>query len=104
MTKPSKAKKQAVLDELRANAIGEWDSEVKRFYLVLHFLEGEAGRTEPCAYCGKNHQHGEGEGHRVAHCGWDIFNQEIRDRTLSFQNSRGETFCLDHGYILRKRG
>jgi hypothetical protein len=28
---------------------------------------------------------------------------EIRDRTLSFQNSQGQMFCLDHGYVLRKK-
>lgn len=99
----SKAKKNELLSKLRENAVGQWDAEVGRFYLVLYFLEGATGRTEPCPYCGKNHQHGQGEGHRLPHCSWDIFNKELRDRTLSFQNARGQTFTFDDGYyILRK--
>ena len=98
----SKAKKNELLSKLRENAAGQWVAEVGRFYLVLYFLEGATGRTVPCAYCGRNHQHGIGEGHRAAHCGWDILNREIRDRTLTFQNSQGQRFCLDDGYILRR--
>lgn len=102
MGKLSKAKKNELLSGLRARATGEWDVEVGRFYLVLHFLQGESGRTEKCPFCGQHHFHGFEEGHRRPHCSWNIFNQEIRDRTLSFKNSQGQVFCLDDGYTLRR--
>ncbi len=94
MAKISNAAKQAAIDNLRAGAVGEWDDG--RSFLVLHFLDGYSGRTEPCPFCGKNHLHGKGEGHRMCHCA-------IPDRNMSFQNSRGETFTLKNGYILKKR-
>jgi hypothetical protein len=92
----------AMLNELRQNSKGEFDIEMQKNLLVLHFIHGESGKTERCAFCGRNHFHGKGEGHRLPHCSWNILNQEIRDRIMSFQNSRGQTFCLDSGYILRR--
>lgn len=44
----------------------------------------ESDRTTGCPFCGKAHQHGEGDGHRVAHCGDEappvirVGNQELR--------------------------
>ncbi len=91
----TKAAKQAVISSLRANAIGEWDDG--RLFLVLYFSDGDSGRTEACPFCGeKYHIHGAGEGHRMCHCA-------IPDRNFSFQNRRGGTFTLSHGYILKKR-
>jgi len=85
-----------LLEYLRKEA--ECISEGDVTWLALRY-EKKTGRTEMCPFCGKRHLHGEGEGHRVAHCGIDIFGRSISRDTV-FKNSKGQIFHLDRGYIL----
>ena len=36
---------------------------------VINVVHTKNGVKFFCPHCGKNHHHGKGEGHRVAHCG-----------------------------------
>jgi hypothetical protein len=66
--------------------------------------------TEPCIYCSKCHIHGagrdgDGDGHRVAHCGRHTHDLTPAGRRRSIY-ARGVEICScheDRGYVLRKR-
>jgi hypothetical protein len=66
--------------------------------------------TEPCIYCGKRHTHGagrdgDGDGHRVAHCGSHTHDLTPTGLRRSIY-ARGVTVCScheDRDYVLRKR-
>ena len=63
-------------------------------YVVL-WRDTEESPTEFCPWCGKRHTHGQGDGHRVTHCG---FGQETFTR-----NSDGKVFNQSQGYIIKTK-
>lgn len=100
----SKAKRQEILNELRANATGERDKDGGKVRLVLYFIDGDSGKTEQCPFCGKNHIHGLGEGHRGAHCAFDyVTGRPFEQFDVIFKNSDGQVFNSYDGYILKRK-
>ncbi len=69
-------------------------------YLIL-WRDTERGLTDPCAFCSRRHQHGLGDGHRIAHCsdadGISLFHRPVT-RTI-----KGVKVSSDDGYFLRTR-
>jgi len=96
--KLSNLKKNEMLNYLRRTAIG------KRYgsRFVLQLPADESGRTSRCPFCGKEHRHGAGSGHRLTHCDFNLFNLPI-DRSLVFQNDAGQLFFLEDGYEICAR-
>jgi hypothetical protein len=86
--KPRNTKK---LRQRRHDAAGELDPKTGKIFLVLE-QEPKHGKTEYCPFCAKHHWHGVGDGHRVAHCG---FNE------ITFTNGQGIRFSSKDGYIIR---
>lgn len=90
---------------------GEWfahDTEVFSVIAELENVEYEVveGRafavlrrkdlkspTHKCAFCGRMHKHGEGDGHRLAHC-----KHVVRSEVLA---ADGTILFVQHGYIVR---
>lgn len=72
-------------------------------YAVL-YRETEGAPTEPCVFCGKNHQHGKGDGHRVGHCSWDD-GVKLDTWVVLGETSAGKEIkvCSADGYIIRTR-
>ena len=91
----SKIKKWEMLKHLRETAVGIEDGGKT----VLKISVDYRGQTGMCAFCGKKHHHGIGDGDRVPHCSFDIFGLPI-DKNLIFQNARGELFFQRNGYVL----
>jgi ribosomal protein L24E len=81
------------LRESRENAKGELDPRSGKIFLIL-VQEPKHGKTERCPFCGKYHLHGVGDGHRVAHCG---FNE------ITFTNGQGIRFSSNDGYIIKTK-
>lgn len=65
-----------------------------REYIVL-WRETEKSLTDFCPFCGIRHIHGQGDGHRSAHC---AFGNETFIR-----KSDGKVFERDKGYIVRTK-
>jgi len=63
-------------------------------YLVLH-RDRELGPTDRCPFCGKQHWHGEGDGHRVAHC--------VKGRGRTLIAADGTKLDQAAGYVIRTR-
>jgi len=51
--------------------------------------------TDHCPFCGKRHMHGEGEGHRVAHCLDDVSRPEIAVDDVILRQSDGYMVYTD---------
>ncbi len=59
--------------------------------IPIQFRKRGKLKIDPCIFCGDNHEHSEGEGHRSPHC------KSYRDR------SDPEGIKLDDGTIAEKR-
>jgi len=103
------------MNEIARAPIAGWhDVEDGRPVLWYDLAPGDSGHslavTEPCIYCGKRHTHGtdrtgNGDGHRVAHCGRHTHDVTRTGRRRSVY-ARGVTVCpgcQDRGYVLRRR-
>jgi hypothetical protein len=65
-----------------------------RAYAVLK-RDTESSPTDPCPFCGRNHIHGAGDGHRVAHC----ISSEAREKV----QVEGVALWKMNGYYLKTR-
>ena len=95
--KLSNIQKWETLKHLRENAVGIEDGNKT----VLILSVNSWGKTERCAFCGRNHYHGAYNGNRVSHCRNDLFNFPI-DKNLVFQNRIGQLFFYSDGYALKR--
>lgn len=86
-------------DELYNLAKGIFDVEYEKIgeqnYLVL-YRQTTMAETDPCPFCLASHSHGDGDGHRVAHC----LPQYGRS---SIVTTDGTILHRDHGYIIKAR-
>jgi hypothetical protein len=62
-------------------------------YIVNWRKKGEF-KIDECFFCGKKHEHGLGEGHRVAHC--------LPKDVDSFYEFEGTKITFQSGYIVRE--
>lgn len=87
-------------DELYNLAKGIFDVEYEKYgecnYLVL-YRQTSMAKTDPCPFCFATHSHGDGDGHRVAHCSPQYGRSSIV--TLD-----GTVLRRDQGYIIKDRG
>lgn len=76
-------------------------------YAVL-YRDTEKSETDPCLFCGKNHKHGIGDGHRLAHCYDDsgvAFNHRPCHVVIDAdENNRDIVVSSSDGYIIKTRG
>jgi hypothetical protein len=72
----------------------EYEMDGLHAYAVLR-RDSERGETDPCPFCGRRHTHGDGDGHRVAHCSSAETRREIQ--------VEGVTLRKSDGYIIRTR-
>ncbi|MDD2468550.1 MAG: GIY-YIG nuclease family protein [Desulfobulbus sp.] len=73
----------------------EYDKHGERNYLVL-YRQRTMAKTDPCPFCLAPHNHGDGDGHRVAHC----LPQHGRTSIVTID---GTVLHRDHGYIIKSR-
>lgn len=66
-------------------------------YLILNRLMG-AEKTLPCPFCGVEHIHGWGDGHRLAHC---TSPNGLSKTKASVTAPDGTVLNQDDGYVLR---
>lgn len=76
-------------------------------YKAVRTSWGYEAVTEPCPYCGKRHHHGadqtgNGDGHRVAHCGRHTHDVTMtgRRRSIYAKGVRICSGCENRGYVL----
>jgi len=62
-------------------------------YYPIAWRENGQTKIDRCPYCGGNHTHGKGEGHRLQHCDIKYKNTVIEIDGHSFQNN---------GYIIKE--
>jgi len=56
-------------------------------------INPNSGKTEPCLFCGNQHLHGYGEGHRIPHCTGFVLNKIThRDGTIVYKKD---------GYVIK---
>lgn len=71
-------------------------------YAIIYQKKGNE-YTDPCPFCGKPHIHGNGDGHRIAHCKQEIKRgrliQPIPDSCLL---SDGSKAFQEDGYLLKE--
>lgn len=71
-------------------------------YLILKRPPGTAGKippkTFPCPFCGNRHQHGNGDGHHVAHCTRDNASTEFKSE---IKIGEKRTLKVSDGYIIQ---
>ncbi len=63
-----------------------------RAYAVLRRTDS-ADATHTCAFCGRTHKHGQGDGHRIAHC--------VRTIRSEVQAADGTILNVKDGYIVK---
>ncbi len=64
-----------------------------RAYAVLR-RSSVGSPTRPCPFCGIPHSHGEGDGHRVAHCA-DGAQDEVKSGDISLRRADGYIVLTD---------
>ena len=66
---------------------------VKDKYFAVLFRKTEKDFLESCVFCGENHKHGAGNGHRVAHCGnvptWLVIDSDAQMKSIVVSNVDG---------------
>lgn len=72
-----------------------------RICLIL-FRNKDTEPTDICPFCGENHIHGKGDGHRVRHCTSTDYDY-VMGRNVIFKNSEGQFFDSENGYIIKSR-
>lgn len=82
-----------LIEEVRSPRFPEYRVASGRAYAVLRRRTPD-GPTLPCPFCGRPHQHGEGEGHKVAHCAGDSA-AELRGRDVTLRQSDGYFVIVD---------
>ena len=79
------------------NALREPEYEVHNLKAIAVLRRRDTGcATTPCPYCGEPHHHGEGDGHRTAHC--------VNPTSLEVVTPNGTTLRHQDGYFLRSHG
>jgi hypothetical protein len=70
-------------------------------YPIIYRKKGNE-KTDACPFCGKQHRHGEPEGHRIAHCSDSYFRMELIPVPKGCTLSDGTYVLRNRGYILRE--
>jgi len=81
----------------RRKAEGEYHDDT--LYLILKRPDEES-ETEMCPFCGQEHFHGHGDGHRAAHCPNNEVSNILGDKAI-FMNDAGLIFSAKNGYIVK---
>lgn len=63
--------------------------------LLILYRDTQTSDTDKCPFCGSNHTHGTGDGHRVAHCETESKKSVIADD--------GTELFQSNGYVIRSR-
>lgn len=74
----------------------DYEIHEDRAYPVIMRIEG-ANYTDKCPYCGDNHVHSIGEGHRAAHCS----NRFERNLTYTTEDKK-HIIPVSRGYFIRE--
>lgn len=86
--------KQSKLSVIRENTLGI-SIDGKTFVVLEWNIKN--GKTAPCPFCGRRHNHGIGDGLGQGHC---ISHCPLVDKEFTFQNGKGQTFTCSDGYVL----